>query len=54
MIMENTISLGDTRPTGVLPDRQTANILVESFFTNVRDSNSLSSPKTTSPNKTLK
>lgn len=38
MIMENTISLGDARPTGVLPDRQTADILVESFFTNVGDS----------------
>lgn len=34
-IMENTISLQDARPTGVLPDRRTADILVDSFFTNV-------------------
>ncbi|RYP79400.1 hypothetical protein DL769_002984 [Monosporascus sp. CRB-8-3] len=33
--MENAITLQDTRPTGVLPDRRTANILVDSFFTNV-------------------
>ncbi|KAI8626934.1 hypothetical protein F5Y19DRAFT_195204 [Xylariaceae sp. FL1651] len=35
MIMEATISLPhDLRPTGVLPDEQTANILISSFFTN--------------------
>ncbi|KAI3336882.1 hypothetical protein HD806DRAFT_21519 [Xylariaceae sp. AK1471] len=35
MIMENTISLPqDLRPTGVLPDQRTANILISSFFTN--------------------
>lgn len=34
-IMENTISLQDTRPTGVLPDRRTADVLADSFFTNV-------------------
>ncbi|KAI1378226.1 fungal-specific transcription factor domain-containing protein [Hypoxylon crocopeplum] len=34
-ILENTIQLPqDTRPTGVLPDRETADILVDSFFTN--------------------
>ncbi|RYP56879.1 hypothetical protein DL771_011521 [Monosporascus sp. 5C6A] len=33
--MENAITLRDTRPTGVLPDRRTADILVDSFFTNV-------------------
>ncbi|KAI5867986.1 fungal-specific transcription factor domain-containing protein [Durotheca rogersii] len=34
-ILENTILLPrDTRPTGVLPDKKTADILVESFFTN--------------------
>jgi hypothetical protein len=37
MIMENTISLPqDLRPTGVLPDQRTANLLISSFFTNVR------------------
>lgn len=37
MIMENRISLPqDLRPTGVLPDRGTATILIKSFFTNVR------------------
>lgn len=36
-ILENTIQLPqDTRPTGVLPERKTADILVNSFFTNVR------------------
>ncbi|KAI1433592.1 fungal-specific transcription factor domain-containing protein [Xylaria sp. CBS 124048] len=35
MIMENTISLPqDLRPTGILPDQRTANILINSFFTN--------------------
>ncbi|ORY69826.1 fungal-specific transcription factor domain-containing protein [Pseudomassariella vexata] len=35
MIMEAQVSIPPTvRPTGVLPDRRTANILVESFFTN--------------------
>ncbi|KAI1426072.1 fungal-specific transcription factor domain-containing protein [Xylaria sp. FL1777] len=35
MIMENAISLPqDLRPTGILPDQRTANILVNSFFTN--------------------
>ncbi|KAI1823564.1 hypothetical protein F4861DRAFT_509862 [Xylaria intraflava] len=35
MIMENAISLPqDLRPTGVLPDQRTANILISSFFTN--------------------
>ncbi|KAI0014088.1 fungal-specific transcription factor domain-containing protein [Xylariaceae sp. FL0662B] len=35
MIMENTISLPENvRPTGVLPDRKTADILMKSFFTN--------------------
>ncbi|KAI1812148.1 hypothetical protein GGS20DRAFT_587803 [Poronia punctata] len=35
MIMENTVSLPhDLRPTGVLPDQRTANILINSFFTN--------------------
>ncbi|RYO83974.1 hypothetical protein DL764_009389 [Monosporascus ibericus] len=33
--MENAITLQDARPTGVLPDRRTADILVDSFFTNV-------------------
>ncbi|RYP41169.1 hypothetical protein DL767_001173 [Monosporascus sp. MG133] len=33
--MENAITLQDARPTGVLPDRRTADILVNSFFTNV-------------------
>lgn len=37
MIMENTISLPQEllRPTGILPDQRTANILIASFFTNV-------------------
>ncbi|KAI1175995.1 fungal-specific transcription factor domain-containing protein [Nemania sp. FL0916] len=35
MIMENTISLSQSsRPTGVLPDQRTANVLITSFFTN--------------------
>ncbi|KAI1335514.1 fungal-specific transcription factor domain-containing protein [Xylariaceae sp. FL0016] len=35
MIMENTIPLPqDLRPTGVLPDQRTANILIGSYFTN--------------------
>ncbi|KAI0486659.1 fungal-specific transcription factor domain-containing protein [Xylaria cf. heliscus] len=35
MIMENTISLPqELRPTGILPDQRTANILIASFFTN--------------------
>ncbi|KAJ8132351.1 hypothetical protein O1611_g1267 [Lasiodiplodia mahajangana] len=35
MIMENAISLPpESRPTGVLPDQRTANILISSFFTN--------------------
>ncbi|KAI0535531.1 fungal-specific transcription factor domain-containing protein [Xylaria digitata] len=35
MIMENTISLPqDLRPTGILPDQRTANILISSFLTN--------------------
>ncbi|KAI2642523.1 hypothetical protein GGS21DRAFT_486344 [Xylaria nigripes] len=35
MIMENTILLPqDLRPTGILPDQRTANILINSFFTN--------------------
>ncbi|KAH8159573.1 hypothetical protein CIB48_g8678 [Xylaria polymorpha] len=36
MIMENTISLPQEllRPTGILPDQRTANILIASFFTN--------------------
>ncbi|KAI0526254.1 fungal-specific transcription factor domain-containing protein [Xylaria bambusicola] len=35
MIMENAISLPqDLRPTGILPDQRTANILINSFFTN--------------------
>ncbi|RYP45923.1 hypothetical protein DL768_007791 [Monosporascus sp. mg162] len=34
--MENAITLQDARPTGVLPDRRTADILVDSFFTNTR------------------
>ncbi|KAI0202742.1 fungal-specific transcription factor domain-containing protein [Astrocystis sublimbata] len=35
MIMENTISLPhELRPTGILPDQRTANILITSFFTN--------------------
>ncbi|KAI0184690.1 fungal-specific transcription factor domain-containing protein [Xylaria flabelliformis] len=35
MIMENTISLPqELRPTGILPDQRTANILIMSFFTN--------------------
>ncbi|KAL7626305.1 hypothetical protein AAE478_003076 [Parahypoxylon ruwenzoriense] len=34
-ILENTILLPqDTRPTGVLPDRKTADILIDAFFTN--------------------
>ncbi|KAI2630994.1 fungal-specific transcription factor domain-containing protein [Hypoxylon sp. NC1633] len=34
-ILENTIQLPhDTRPTGLLPDRKTADILIDSFFTN--------------------
>ncbi|RYP90435.1 hypothetical protein DL770_003467 [Monosporascus sp. CRB-9-2] len=33
--MENAITVQDARPTGVLPDRRTADILVDSFFTNV-------------------
>lgn len=37
MIMENAISLPqDLRPIGVLPDQRTANVLINSFFTNVR------------------
>ncbi|GAW19142.1 hypothetical protein ANO14919_086260 [Xylariales sp. No.14919] len=35
MIMENAISLPqDLRPTGILPDQRTANVLISSFFTN--------------------
>lgn len=35
-ILENTIQVPqDTRPTGVLPDRKTADVLIDSFFTNV-------------------
>lgn len=35
MIMENAISLPqDLRPIGVLPDQRTANVLINSFFTN--------------------
>ncbi|KAI1304395.1 fungal-specific transcription factor domain-containing protein [Xylaria venustula] len=35
MIMENAISLPqDLRPTGILPDQGTANILINSFFAN--------------------
>ncbi|KAI1640942.1 fungal-specific transcription factor domain-containing protein [Biscogniauxia mediterranea] len=35
MIMENTIPLPlDIRPTGILPDQRTANVLINSFFTN--------------------
>ncbi|RYP21183.1 hypothetical protein DL766_007994 [Monosporascus sp. MC13-8B] len=34
-IIENAITLQDARPTGVLPDRRTADILVDSFFRNV-------------------
>ncbi|CAJ2509835.1 Uu.00g057350.m01.CDS01 [Anthostomella pinea] len=34
-ILENTISLPrEIRPTGVLPDQRTANVLISSFFTN--------------------
>lgn len=35
-ILENTIQLPqEIKPTGVLPDRKTADILVDSFFKNV-------------------
>lgn len=46
MIMEATMSLPPpSTPSGVLPDRHTADVLVESYFVNVGDCMTLFSPK---------